>query len=227
MQIIEDYSLWRNKYGLQENNKLGHTSQNPVRWTAQYLVALIMYSYGKNYSPVEEFDRIKSIIPFKERGLLLRDPSSLEQDSIDNYIAVGFIASVISLQIAKDILDYGSKHLRFYCTNGFTWKGYLGRFPQLFAHLKWALGQEPNWFERMAWYLSVYIGANSTSQDSKILTWFLILVSEDENNITKWLSKRFKQKLREQYPHGIGQVLKEYYHDQDDHPDVKYLWDVF
>ena len=71
-------------------------------------------------------------------------------------------------------------------------------------------------------------GLSGKSQDSFALNWMLKIIWKGRY---KFIDKRIDKwtiKFKKHYPHGMGQLLKDYYIDKSiDHPDFKYLWDDF
>lgn len=221
-QVKGDYAKYRDTFGLQHPSIGGSVSENGVRFTAQYVIALVrhgMLSYGEKL-------RIVASIPWKERGLLQRHQTGGRQDSVDNYIGLAVIANFCGKEMAKDVLEYGRKHWGFYNNENpgkKSLRSFLWRFPQLFAHLRMAAGLRPNLFQWIFWWASVYHASFSKDQDRRVLSAMLCIVANGRGGrITRYIVRRFIASYERQIPGGLGQTLAEYYKDAA-HPDVKYL----
>lgn len=221
--MFYDYSLYRDQYGLQQPTMYG-TSHNGVRFTAQFVLVMINYgclTYGQKL-------RLRGLIGkcFEKPGLLRRDPSSVLQDSIDNYLGLALISKFIDQSWAKDVLKYGRSHFGFYENNKTSrWpKGsaFLWRFPQLFYALRCAAGERPNWFQTLSAVISIWAARNTMDQDRRALSLLLIRCGDGHSKLINWAAEKFAQGFKKSYPEGLGQVLGDYYQNHD-HPDASYL----
>lgn len=230
--MYRDYEAYRDKHGLQQPSNDGSVSHNGVRFTAQYVIALLTYgsmSYGQKV-------RLRGVIDrcFERPGLLMRDPTNPFQDSIDNYLALAFLSKHLNPGWAKDVLKYGRDHFGFYENkrpldghrrfpklNSFLW-----RFPQLFYALRCAAGERPNFLQTLVAFLSIWLARSTSDQDGRVLTLILIRCSDGRSSLINWAISKFVLGFKETYPQGLGQVLGEYYKNPH-HPDAKYLRHIF
>lgn len=231
--MFRDYEAYRDDYGLQQPTNDGRVSHNGIRFTAQYLIALINYgslSYGQKV-------RIKGVVSncFEKPGLLMRDPTNPFQDSIDNYLSLALLSKYLNPRWAKEVLKYGRSNFGFYenkkpIYNPFyripPLDSWLWRFPQLFYALRCAAGEKPNFFQTAAAFISIYMARNTRDQDSRALTLILIRCSDGNSRLIEWATRKFVVGFKKAYPEGLGQVLKDYYNNHK-HPDAKYLRHVF
>jgi len=83
----------------------------------------------------------------------------------------------------------------------FTLAAWLGRFPAVFAHLKFACGKKPTFFEKLFWIISVLFSLfkKNEDNDSFILTWHLTRVAEGKSkffDLVIWLWRKLMRKKR-------------------------------
>jgi hypothetical protein len=110
----------------------------------------------------------------------------------------------------------------------FNESAWMGRQPALIAHAMVCAGEPLNVFWRLAWCAGILLSANNaSSQDGKVLAWFMVKASQGSRS---WLMQKavnlWIRKLKEQWPHGIGQVLQAYFVDKNQ-PSISHLWDEF
>jgi len=231
-KMLLDYSLYRDVHGLQQpdlQHDQNRTSDNGIRFTAQYVMAMV----NKGRILFGEKSRLKGVVRrcLVEPGLLKRSPQHINnQDSIDNYVGLGLLAYYLDPGYAKDVLAYGRWRLRVYNNAGKRgWmdaSSWLFRFPQLFAHMKYACGKTPGPIEYLAWLISIWMARNTRDQDSRVLSWMLAVVGARKTRLGDWVIQKFMDGFQAQYPGGIGEVLENYYNNPA-HPDAKYLLKVF
>lgn len=113
----------------------------------------------------------------------------------------------------------------------FNFSAWYGRQMPMIAHAKLVVAKKEKrklpLFWRLTWCVGVCLSGKSLDQDGKVLCWFMIKASE---GVRSWIMRRFanywSKKLKEQYPHGIGDVLNHYFGDKNQ-PSIKCLWDEF
>jgi len=111
MQIIDEFALYRDKYGLtglSTDGTQGHTSQNGTLFTMQYLICLKDNVSSNLFH--QEVERLKDVYKSCEAspGLSRRHPDSDEYDSMDNQSAIlTFSALYDDGRYAKDMVKYG------------------------------------------------------------------------------------------------------------------------
>lgn len=224
--VIEAYRSRIDEHGLVQPD--GGTSHNGIRFTAEYVVALVRCD---DQIPKEEAKRILTAIKScqAEPGLYHRFPGAFTlQEGPDDYVGLGLISYYLNTNIADEILAYGKKTLPRYNFNNinpgkFNKSAWLGRQGQLICHLYYGSTQDPPWYLRLWHRLAVLKSAfgEKDDQDNWVLTWMLVKIMPDGylNNLVKmiWIN-RFKK----HHPKGIGQVLCDYF-NQTTHPHSTYL----
>lgn len=230
-KIFIDYNQYRDKFGLQQPSNDYSTSENGIRFTAQYLIAIIR---RKLFLPMEKV-RLRIVIEscFRKPGLLMRSPENPRRDAIDNHVALGVLAKFLNPQWAVDVIEYGRKHRGFYDSitpNKPRISAFLWRHPQLFMHLKLAARPKKKFFiwpwEYLVWCVCLVGASKTRDQDSRSLTVMLCLVACGYSRFTDFLIRRFVRGFRKSYARGWGQLLGEYYQNPN-HPDVTYLDQYF
>jgi len=231
-EIIKDYLPYKDQYGLVQNNNWGPDNKsaigtgNGMRFTAE---AVIAHYRASVYDSVV-LGRFKRAIELLERepGLLNRQPRYIvDQDSHDNYIAAISIANIVGSNLAHRIYDYGKKHWFNYNNvnpGKFTFRSWLGRKLEFRAHLKMAIGKEPNIIEKLYWCIVIFIAAGSKfdDRDEWVLSWFLIFTARYQHGIMGIVRRYWIKKFKHKVPGGIGKVLSRYYADKG-HPSIKWL----
>ena len=234
--MLSDYAKYRGPFGLQHPSSDGSVSHNGIRFTAQYLVVLLLngcFSYGEK---VRLRGIVGSCLRKTKRGMILmRDPTDPFQDSIDNYIGLAFLASYLEPSWASELLRHGRWNLGFYDnsrTNDTPWwrlpppNAWLWRFPALIGTLRAGAGMDPGFFGSLWAAMSVWLASRTKDQDSKVLSWLIIQTFGGRSKMVSRAAVSFGKAMMKQYPNGIGQVLSAYYNNPN-HPDVKYLHSVY
>lgn len=134
-------------------------------------------------------------------GLLKRGPHHHDQQAHDDYVALTCALWCLCFEhLSESIYNYGENNpvktpwgisLSYYYNNVTpgtfyhqdgrnNWSAWLGRMPQVVAHIQLAAGRKPGLFLRMAWTVSVLIAsfADARDQDAWMLTWFLVKLRE-------------------------------------------------
>jgi len=122
--------------------------------------------------------------------------------------------------------------LRFYYWNGipqvynnedpgkFTWSAWLGRFPHLTAHLKWAADLSPNLVERLWWAASLIISslASSSNAGAWALCWLQVRLWELKGNgPLEWLAVKIWRWRFSKVFGNPGNMLGQYFQNPN-HP---------
>jgi hypothetical protein len=222
MLMIEDYNRYKDKHGLVQDNNQGLTVGNGLRTTSEAAIAI----YRRGMYDADLKDAIESCEMFP--GVLGRCPyNNLGQESIDDYAAVITAAKYVESNIVQRMLAHGENN--FYNYNNvnqgkFTFKSWLGRFPQLIAHMKIAIGVEPSLLQKLFWVGSILIASRNkpTAQDEWVLSWLLVFNARDETGIIGWARKIWIKSFKKKVPDGIGGVLRNYLQDKN-HPNIRYL----
>lgn len=241
MNIIDDYKPYHCPCGCGLiQDKPGNISGNGIRYTAEYVLALI--KDNMSLEPVltcEELDRVGNdmaeyteyntatqqwYLP-RHRDKYLRVTKLGEPTSIDDYVAAVFIDDWCETGFSGELLRNGPRQNCIF--SPFTEpKYFLGRFPQLFCIANWVNGTKPSPMQELFWMLSVFQGALHKGQDEKVLSFFLIEIGKGRRWVFKPLVFFWKKQLKKHYGEGgLGEVLKRYYNNPN-HPSVKWLWGV-
>ena len=233
MNIIEDFTKVRDKYGLTSPYPTGAVSGNGIRYTTEYIYVLKKYNQDK-----EEIRRAFTAVMSCERepGMFGRTPGYSSQQGPDDYVALGHLSAMLAPKLARDILAYGRawKNRKFYvlpyyydnATAGSKWSGLFILQQQLIAHLQWAAGETPPLWRRVWWCGSVLVSSFSKGHDTKMLSWHLCKVAQNKGWMEKLVTKFFRKKLKDHYPQGAGGVMADYLR-QKNHPLAVYLRDDY
>lgn len=212
-------------------------SQNGLLFTAEFVVML--KKRGElTFDAKEHFFNIyqKCMV---EKGLFARGPGHPEQEGPDDYVGIAALSYALDLPLAKWVLDYGRSHpvswgpltLDYNYNNvtpntldprGSSW---LGRQPQLIAHLMWAAGETPPLWMRLWWCLVIVLStfAEPGDQDARFLSWLLVNTGK-HGWIEKIAIKWWYYKLKKTYPDGMRSVAGSGYFEAG-HPFIKYWVD--
>lgn len=116
-----------------------------------------------------------------EFGLLRRTPAgtpfSEDEEAQDDYIGVSAASYLLNTSHAQEILNYGIRHDFYYSIHGLRdWAIWFGRYPAFLAHIKWAAGIEPSYFQKFAWAVTIATSGilHPEAQDPWILSWLMI-----------------------------------------------------
>lgn len=208
---------------------------NALLRTAQAM-KLLYYAYGSRVQQ-ELYALGAAMVGCEgpEQGLFCRTPPGCgyraNQESQDDYIGVGVLASLLNPTIAQEVLKYGRKRFFHYGPFAFPYyyrtdgqpdttqnpAAWLGRFGSLITHLEWAAGEKPNWFRRLWWAYDVAFCADT--QDGWALTDLMVLVA-DRAYRTGWLEstaiRKRASRLAKLHPEGMSGILLAYFNYQ--HP---------
>ncbi len=237
--ITKDYERFTDVHGLVQADSdgvRGKTSDNGIRFTAQYVRALCRS--GMMTRQIEH--RIMSTLSncVELPGLYNRYPgASHRQESHDDYRGLALISFYTKSGIAQRILQHGRRHRFFgiplyYYNNTDTKQkptlaelrkksnnAFLFRFPSLVAMLKVAAGEKLRWYHKLWVFWDIHTSSNE--QDSFVFMWMLAIMMKDQSWYIDSATKAWQQRLRQNYIGGIGEVLVDYYGHQ--HPDGKWL----
>ena len=164
--LIKDY---QDAYGLVSNEPVPagqkESSLNGLLYTSEYMVTLLQRGECESHD-FEIFNRIVehcSICP----GYYIRHPLSTDVSSFDDYVGI----SAASSKFAQNILDYSGERKGI---DGHQVRLWLQR--QVIAHLLFAAGRKPNFFDRFIWCISIISSmfAAKTNQDAHMLSWLLV-----------------------------------------------------
>lgn len=222
--LRESIRAYMDRYGL-VHPWAGRGSLNGLLYTSLYYVLLEEMDW---LTPEDEEQFRLTVKRCEvEPGLYRRHPENNDQEAHDDYVALAAAAAMIEPDIAKDILSYGRR--RFYVYRNARDGGlhaWLGRFPFIRAHLKWAAGEEPWFWERWLWIGYVRWAARQEKQpyENWFLTWLMVQTA-------RWSTVRrdvlevctdFERALSQRFPEsGMAQVLAEYFGDPS-HPLARY-----
>lgn len=104
----------------------------------------------------------------------------------------------------------------------FALSSWLGRFPQLIAHAQFAAGEPVPLWRQLWWAGAVIQSSFSKEQDHKVLGWHLIMVARKKSVLCSVVAMFWSHMFRKHYPEGIGQVIGNYFGDQN-HPAAYWL----
>ncbi len=106
---------------------------------------------------------------------------------------------------------------------GFNTSAWLGRQPTMVAQAKAVVGEELSWWNVLATRVGFWLGGNNaTSQDGKVLSWFVTMTLKGKCKKIDKSIKNWVEKFKKQWPDGVGEVLDAYW-QSNGHPDIKYL----
>ena len=105
---------------------------------------------------------------------------------------------------------------------------WIGRHLETLCHAHFCANVMPKFYLRVAWSISVFLGALSKDQDGKVLMWMLVKVARGKSLLCDLVTKFWIFMLKRQYKGGIGEVLGLYYSSAHfEHPSSKLLMNEF
>lgn len=241
MNLEQLYSGYIDSNGLVQPEK-GSTSDNGIRFTAEAFLAHWTAAKWHRLQYADE-SQVQFCLALAQAigkcatgGLLRRFPGSKTQEGPDDYIAALAVSYMLGSRLAMHIYNHGLDHYGFFFTEPLslktTWKdfksAFLWRNVSLAAFAKFCAVGKLGKIGQLIIAISLLIAARSKEQDSKVLSWFMVLCFKDSYSVINMAITYWKRKLKEQYPGGIGEVLGEYYSPEHyNHPNSKSLMNVF
>lgn len=231
----ENYETYVDQFGLVQPEP-NTTSDNGIRFSAESIVAALVEDKRKlgNGAELSTFitDRVRAIKKCrKEPGLLVRYPGCTTQEGPDDYYAACFVGYMFDRQLALDIYSYGMKAFGMYRDQpSAKWYQSIAWFRQgaLYSHVKHCAGFKLNIAEQILICIGLHLSGNSKEQDHKMLMVFVVEAFKGHYSLIDSCILRWKDKLKEHYPRGVGQILGEYYSVAHyEHPNSRYLMDYF
>jgi hypothetical protein len=218
-------------------------SGNGIMFTSEWML-ILQFFYPDMVDPWLRFQEIIDKKLTVASGIYRRSPAGQQFASDparwDDYIALAAAsARAGNRKFAQEILEagrarrflWGPFRLRYYypgdgAMTGRDPKAWFGRSPSMIAHLRWAAGETPSWFERLVWSCGVYFAGSSDpiQQDPWRITYLMIQTARPG-----WLERlairKWEARLRQAWPKGIGDVRGYYFRDWS-HPNARYAVDV-
>lgn len=167
-------------------------------------------------------------------GLFLRHPKCTDQESVDDYVGIGAASYFLASGHAERVLERGNRFpfllfgvlpLRFYYANegqsSFDLRAWLGRFPALIAHLRYAAGQPPGFIPSLVHALSIAFSPWK-NEDEPILSWLMLRVAENQSGPARMAGKIFRARLVHKYMDGGMKQVFSLYLGNPNHPIAKY-----
>lgn len=103
---------------------------------------------------------------------------------------------------------------------------WYGRFQQLIAHAQFAAGETVPLWRQLLWAASLISKAYSDREDAKVLGWHMVQVAKGKTYICDKAIEFFNEKIKEEYPQGIGQIIAEEFSNPE-HPSAVWLKNQF
>lgn len=231
MGVREDYQPYKTRLGFYTNTPGGNTG-NDLLFSAE--AALVMMKHGVwTGDDTAELDRAIYRHARTPAGFLQRPGWEQDQISLDDFIGVAAYSYKTNQLLAAAMYSYGQEHhfvwgplqFRFHFSNTNDQSDYhawLGRFPALIAHIAWAAGRKPSWFQRIAWCLSVAFSGKPEDQDEWILNWLLIEVGGDKGWSERLATIIYHFRLQRAHPGGLAAVFARYF-GSSEHPTAKHF----
>jgi len=219
--MTDPFKEYKDKYGLVHGAK-GSISQNGIRFTAEAVAAMQGRTGDWIDQRLECYSALRLCEP-SQNGFLIRHPEKPDdQISIDCFVGWGLASFYLSPLMSMRVL-YRLQKCWYFNVNDqkVWWKGFLGRFPQLLAHLHFAAGMKAPLFQRLWWVATVLLStrAEAKDQDAWALSWALVVVAQDQKGMVQWARQKWINKFKEVHPEGMGKVLGDYFNNPK-HPSA-------
>ena len=256
MDIRADYKSFTDQYGIVHSDK-GIVDQNGPRFTAEYFYALKLsqnlntqdkISIAAAYDFCELVPGLLRRHPTSDEQegpddqyAALAVSKELGGSFAKDWLSYGRTAKVLGWDDTFINTKWYSKPAYWVCkaigyrynfnnTRPGYWNdcSFMGRQLPLVAHAKLCANEKLGFFWRAAWCVGVILSArNASSQDGKVLAWFMIKASEGGKSwAMRKVAKYWSKKLHEQWEGGIGGVIKAYFSNKS-HPSTQWLWDEY
>lgn len=213
-----------NKYGTfnQTPNEEEQNSGNSLLYYGEYIEILNEYGELTDYDKENFIKVIRNY--YNKSGLLNRRPGdSTERQAHDDYEGVLSAASILSPEIANEIMVYLQEH-HFNADNvkpdhideeDVKLRNWFGRHFGFVAHVYFSNKKKPSVFERIRWIISIFSNARKKDgMSGVILSWLKIKTYERcgfNLLFCALVSKYWKLKLRKQIPEMMGNVFGQYF----------------
>ena len=177
MDIIQDFLQYEDKHGLIQP-RVGHGSFNGLLYTGIAVVLLKRHGYAD--VALKYIYAMMKCQTSEHAGLYHRTPEGAGgQEGPDDYIGICAASQELALYVCR----YGRRTWWTFnnITQGkFTLKSWLGRQPQLVAHMMYGAGLRPGIFRRFWWAVVIAYSAfaKKENQDAWMLAWLLITTFE-------------------------------------------------
>lgn len=230
MNVRELCGPYINKYGTfnQSPNELEQNSGNALLYFGEYIEILNEYKELTDYDK-ENFKKVVRQYYNNIAGLLNRRPGdNTERQAHDDYEGVLSAASILSPEIAYEILLYLKEH-NFNADNvnpdtidkeDLKLRNWFGRHFGFIAHLYFTNKLKPSLFERIRWIVSIFFNARKKDGMSGVILSWLKIKSYERSGFNlifcSLVSYYWKKKLCDQMPGLMGDVFKEYFNKE--HP---------
>jgi len=241
MGLKDEISAYRDADGLVCNHRVEpgqvNSSGNGVLYTSLYF--LLLKRRGE-LTPEDQLDYL-SVMRSCEvpgfPGLLKRGPNQNDEESHDDYTGACAGLAKLSPGWAFRILAHGrarwvktpSSILVNYSYSVVipgAWGGikpWLGRMRQVVAHMHWAAGETPPWYDRLVWVMAVAFGKlDGKDQDAALMNWLLIETISAPNRLELWALNRWTRRFQKSGWGSMRAVVQRALSNDPSHPIVRY-----
>ena len=244
MQIIEQFNKAKDNHGLISDRVPGRSTGNGLMYTAEWAWQLNQ-EFLSGHITQDDFEKEReSILKAYSRceisdGHYARLPDlGFGHNAPDDYFGVGLTSHLLDPEMAVRVLKAARENawmLNERQPGVWRWKSWLGRMPQLVAHLQFAAGEMPNIYRQVLWGVSLVLTSFKPykKQDSHSKAWMMVQVAQGRSRyldlVCAWYMSRFKrayptrfQPTGEQYAEGLG-ALRNSYGWPRNHPTVNLI----
>lgn len=153
---------------------------------------------------------------------------------LQEYIALGTVSALKDTTIAFRILNNWQMRRANFSPykEGFSirkWSHYFWIYPQLYAHLQWAVAKvskaKPRAHYRLAWLLYVLFLSFSKDRERLATGWYMTIIAP-KKGVEGWARRVFSKRFTKRYPHGLGQLISERFNNLA-HPNAIMMWGNF
>lgn len=154
-----------------------------------------------------------------EAGLYRRtplgQPFSQDEEAQDDYIGIAAASYALNTAEKTEIYNYAmANDWYFSIKKERSWSTWLGRYPAFRAHIKWAAGITPSYFERVAWAVTIATAGlwEPTAQDPWILSWLMVRTMDHRSLLPDLAVRVWEWRLKRQWG-SIEAVFARYFND--------------
>lgn len=154
----------------------------------------------------------KAILEYGKKGATQFDLTPTERRDIKKEKILFYTLKILGLGRIKYVFNNLDPSL-------FNARAWLGRFPHLIAHLKFAAGITPTWFEYAYWCLALLKKEHAEDYDRWILPYLMTQTAKDRGLIARFVIGIWNKRATKAFG-TVDKLFYAYFRDKD-HPIIK------
>lgn len=219
--FIYDFKPYFINYPFMAPSHGGQLDGNSILYAGSYGL-LCARLFGEYKESAEHSTMLYKLSYLEELpGMITRGPHKWnDPQTHDDYIGLCTLSFLNHSGAAFAICRRGQSSRWSYFREHGTWKEWFNaqfwRIPGVVQHIKLCAGAPWGLLDSFLWAIGVWSNTlgNQSDTSGKILKWHLVSayeMSDRKNLLCSWAVRKWKTKLSETYPNGMGDVFKVYY----------------